>query len=69
MDDILGPEDSRDGASLDNSLMEGEVQSGPNYAFVVKYKFKFIKNLFLNKKQVMLKLIILFINFKIIVQN
>lgn len=68
MDDILGPEDSRDGASLDNSLMEGEVQSGPNYAFVVKYKFKFIKNLFF-KKQVMLKLIILFINFKIIVQN
>ena len=35
MDDILGPEDSRDGGSLDNSLMEGEVQSGPNYAFVV----------------------------------
>ena len=35
MDDILGPEDSRDGASLDNSLMDGELQSGPNYAFVV----------------------------------
>lgn len=52
MDDILGPEDSRDGASLDNSFMEGEVQSGPNYAFVVKYKFWFIKNLFEKNKYI-----------------
>ena len=37
MDDILGPEDGEQGAagSLDNSLMEPEVQAGPNYAFVV----------------------------------
>jgi len=50
MDDILGPDDSRDGASLDNSLMEGEVQSGPNYAFVVKYKFYLLKT-FLKKSK------------------
>ena len=41
MNDILGPEEAKEGASLDVSL-DGESQTGPNYAFVVRFYFIYI---------------------------